>query len=216
MGEGMDKETRTESRDKKRTVIVGISGASGIIYGIRTVKVLKELGYKTEVILSKEARKVAKIECNMDLDYFFKTQDSLVYEEDQIEAPPSSSSHIVETRGMVIVPCSIKTLAEIANGIASNLLSRTALNFLRVRKRLILVVRETPLGTIELLNALKVSKAGGIIMPASPGFYHSPQGVDDLINFIVGKILDLLKISNSLYKHWHSVTINHIPCDQTS
>lgn len=212
----MDEKTGTESRDKKRNVVIGISGASGIIYGIRTVKVLNDLGYKTEVIISNEARKVAKIECNMDIDSFFKDKNSILYEEDEIEAPPSSSSHIIESKGMVIVPCSIKTLAEIANGIGSNLLSRSALNFLRTRKRLILVIRETPLGSIELLNALKVSRAGGIIMPASPGFYHNPQSVDDLINFVVGKILDLLKIPNSLYKHWNSVTTNHIPCDQIS
>ncbi|BFH73407.1 UbiX family flavin prenyltransferase [Sulfurisphaera javensis] len=212
----MDEKARTESRDKKGTVIIGISGASGVIYGIRTIKILNELGYHTEVILSKEAKKVAKVECGIDLESFFNGLNSVVYEEDQIEAPPSSSSHIVETEGMVIVPCSIKTLAEIANGIASNLLSRSALNFLRVRKTLILVIRETPLGTIELINALKVSRAGGIIMPASPGFYHNPQNINDLINFIVGKILDLLKIPNSLYKHWNSVTVNRIPCDQIS
>jgi len=206
----------TKNGDKKGTIVVGISGASGIIYGLKTIKILYELGYETETILSAEARKVSKLECDMDIDSYLQKYSSKVYMEYQIEEPPSSSSHVVETEGMVIVPCSIKTLAEIANGIASNLLSRTALNFLRVKKTLVLVIRETPLGTIELSNALKVSRAGGIILPASPGFYHNPQTIDDLINFVVGKILDLLKIPNSLYEHWNKVSTNHNLCDQIS
>lgn len=212
----MVEETRTENRNKKGTIVVGISGASGIIYSLKTVKTLYELGYEIEIILSAEARKVSRLECNMDIDSYLSKFSSKIYMEYQLEAPPSSSSHIVETEGMVIVPCSTKTLAEIANGLASNLLSRTALNFLRVKKPIILVIRETPLGTIELTNALKVSKVGGIILPASPGFYHNPRTIDDLINFIVGKILDLLKIQNSLYKHWNEVSTNQAPCDQTS
>ena len=212
----MAKRTRVKSENKKGTVVVGISGASGIIYGLKTVKALYELGYETEIILSEEARKVAKIECDIDIDSYLQKYSSKIYMEYQIEEPPSSSSHIIETEGMVIVPCSIKTLAEIANGIASNLLSRAALNFLRVRKTLILVIRETPLGTIELSNALKVSKAGGIILPASPAFYHNPRTIDDLVNFIVGKILDLLGIPNQLYKHWDRINIAHNLCDQIS
>ena len=212
----MAQKAGAESGYKKGTIIIGISGASGIIYGLKTVKTLYEIGYETEIILSAEARKIAKLECDMDIDSYLQKYSSKVYMEYQIEEPPSSSSHVVETEGMIIVPCSIKTLAEIANGIASNLLSRAALNFLRVKKTLILVIRETPLGTIELSNALKVSKAGGIILPASPGFYHNPQTIDDLVNFIVGKILDLLKIPNSLYKHWNKVNIAHNPCDQIS
>lgn len=212
----MDEETRTESRSKKGTIIIGITGASGIIYGIRTVKVLSELGYKLEIIISKEAKKVAEVECGIKLEDYISKTNSVIYNENEIEAPPSSSSHIVKTEGMVIVPCSIKTLGEIANGIASNLLSRTALNVLRVRKPLVLVIRETPLGIIELSNALKVAKAGGIILPASPGFYHRPKSIDDLVNFVVGKILDMLKIPNSLYEHWEGVNIDHSPCDQIS
>ena len=212
----MAQEAGAKSGNKKGTIVIGISGASGIIYGLKTVKTLYELGYETEIILSQEARKVAKLECDIDIDSYLQKYSSKIYMEYQIEEPPSSSSHIVETEGMVIVPCSIKTLAEIANGIASNLLSRAALNFLRMKKTLILVIRETPLGTIELSNALKVSKAGGIILPASPGFYHNPQTIDDLVNFIVGKILDLLKIPNSLYRHWNKVSTNRNLCDQIS
>ncbi|MDT7875996.1 UbiX family flavin prenyltransferase [Sulfolobaceae archaeon RB850M] len=218
MGEGMAKEARaTETAaEKKGTVIVGITGASGVIYGVRTVSSLVKLGYKVEVIVTRGAIKVAEKECKMDLLSTLRRFNIPLYGEEEIEAPPSSSSYVVKTKGMAIAPCSIRSLAEIANGIASNLITRTALNFLRTRKRLVLLIRETPWGVIELENALKVARAGGIILPASPGFYHYPKSVDDMINFIVGKVLDMLGIKNSLYKRWDNTKSDLNPCDQIS
>ncbi|MDT7860751.1 MAG: UbiX family flavin prenyltransferase [Saccharolobus sp.] len=189
-------------KGKTKRIIIGISGASGSIYGLRTVEVLNNLGYEVHVIVSKSALKVAQKELNINLIDELKRYTPYIYNQTQIEAAPSSSSFSVTAKGMIIIPCSIKTLAEIANGIGSNLISRTALNFIRTKKRLVLVIRETPLGAIELENALKLAKIGVIIMPASPAFYVIPKTIDDMIDFIVGKALDLLGIKHNIYKRW--------------
>jgi len=189
-------------KGKTKRIIIGISGASGSIYGLRTVEVLNDLGYEVHVIVSKSALKVAQKELNINLIDELKRYTPYIYNQTQIEAAPSSSSFSVTAKGMIIIPCSIKTLAEIANGIGSNLISRTALNFIRTKKRLVLVIRETPLGAIELENALKLAKIGVIIMPASPAFYVIPKTIDDMIDFIVGKALDLLGIKHNIYKRW--------------
>ncbi|AWR99547.1 UbiX family flavin prenyltransferase [Metallosphaera hakonensis] len=200
MDEGLAKETRTSKN--KGEVIVGVSGASGVIYGISMVKTLLSLRYKPIVILTKGSLKVGKAEQGIDLVSTMKELTDEVYMENELDAPTSSSSSIVKTLGMAITPCSIRTLAQISSGISSNLLTRTAINMLRLRKRLVLVVRETPLGTIELENALKASRAGAIILPASPGFYIKPKTIEDLINFVVGKTLDALEIDHDVYKRW--------------
>ncbi|BDB97576.1 UbiX family flavin prenyltransferase [Saccharolobus caldissimus] len=189
-------------KGKAKRIIIGISGASGSIYGLRTVEVLNNLGYEVHVIVSKSALKVAQKELNINLIDELKRYTPHIYKQTQIEAAPSSSSFSITAKGMVIIPCSIKTLAEIANGIGSNLISRTALNFIRTKKRLVLVIRETPLGAIELENALKLAKIGVIIMPASPAFYVMPKTINDIIDFIVGKALDLLGIKHNIYKRW--------------
>lgn len=158
MDERLAKETGTGKTKGK--VVVGITGASGVIYGISMVKTLVSLGFDPVVIVSRGALKVAKAEQGEDLHSRVKEIAKEVYLENEMDASPSSSSALVKTKGMAIIPCSIRTLAQIASGISSNLISRTAINILRLRKRLVLVVRETPLGTIELENALKVSYAG--------------------------------------------------------
>ncbi|ACP46042.1 3-octaprenyl-4-hydroxybenzoate carboxy-lyase [Sulfolobus islandicus Y.G.57.14] len=200
---GLAKEAGTKSgREKAKRVIIGISGASGTIYGIRTVQFLNELGYETHIIISKSAEKVAQKELGINLIEELKKYSSNIYIQSQIEAAPSSSSFSITSESMIIIPCSIKTLAEIANGIGSNLLSRTALNFIRTNKKLVLVIRETPLGAIELENALKLARLGVLIMPASPAFYILPKTIDEMVNFVVGKALDLLGINHDIYKRW--------------
>ncbi|ACP35792.1 UbiX family flavin prenyltransferase [Saccharolobus islandicus] len=200
---GLAKEAGTKSgREKAKRVIIGISGASGTIYGIRTVQFLNELGYETHIIISKSAEKVAQKELGINLIEELKKYSSNIYIQSQIEAAPSSSSFSITSESMIIIPCSIKTLAEIANGIGSNLLSRTALNFIRTNKKLVLVIRETPLGAIELENALKLARLGVLIMPASPAFYILPKTIDEMVNFVVGKALDLLGIKHDIYKRW--------------
>ncbi len=202
MDERMDEKTGTEGRPKKKAVVIGITGASGIVYGLRAVESLSQLGYPVFALITNGALKVAERESSIDLRKEISKYTKNVFMEDEIDAPTSSSSFLVSTKGMAIIPCSIRTLAEVAHGIASNLVTRTAINFIRMRKRLTLVIRETPLGPLELENALKLSRIGVVILPASPGFYTRPKTIDDVINFVVGKTLDSLGIENSLYKRW--------------
>jgi 4-hydroxy-3-polyprenylbenzoate decarboxylase len=180
-------------------IIIAISGASGSVYGIRLVKELA----KEEVflIVSNAAKKVIAYECPKE---FNEIKDKVkIYSEDDIEAGIASSSF--GTDAMVICPCSMKTLAAISIGYADNLITRCADIMIRERKKLILVPREMPLSEIQLENMLKLSRIGVTIMPACPGWYHKPKKLDEIINFVIGKVLDQLEIKNKLYKRWEGV-----------
>jgi len=185
-------------------VVVGLTGASGVIYGLRTIQILSKVKEVNElnVILSRNFIKVSEIEClgKDELIKFIRRFTNNIYFDDDFQSPLASSSYIVDA--VVIAPCSLKTLSDIANSRPDTLISRSAVNALRLRRRVVLVLRETPLSTIDLLNALKASIAGAIILPASPAFYHDPKSIQDLIDFIVGKILDILGISHELYRRW--------------
>ena len=185
-----------------KRIIVGITGASGVIYGIRLLEVLKELDMETHLVLTDGAKK------NILLETTHTVEDvkGLAYKVHNIKnlaAPISSGSF--KTEGMVIAPCTIKTLSGVAHSYAENLLIRAADVTLKERRRLILVVRETPLhrGHLELMN--QVAALGGVILPPVPAFYHSPRRIEDLINHTIGKILDLVEIDHSLYKRWEGV-----------
>jgi 4-hydroxy-3-polyprenylbenzoate decarboxylase len=185
-----------------KRIIVGITGASGVIYGIRLLEVLKELDMETHLVLTEEAQ------MNILLETTHTVEDvkGLAYKVHNIKnlaAPISSGSF--KTEGMVIAPCTIKTLSGVAHSYAENLLIRAADVTLKERRRLILVVRETPLhkGHLELMN--QVSDLGGVILPPVPAFYHSPRRIEDLIDHTIGKILDLMEIDHSLYKRWEGV-----------
>jgi len=180
-------------------VIVGISGASGVIYGVRLLQALKELGVETHLILTNTAVKVAKIEHGLDKEDIIKLSDKY-YDINDLFAPIASGSFIHE--GMVIAPCSMKTLAGLASGYADNLLLRAADVCLKERRKLILVVRETPLNIIHLKNMLTLAEAGAVILPAMPAFYCKPKTIDDLVNYVVGRILDQLGITHEIYKRW--------------
>ncbi|NON62205.1 MULTISPECIES: UbiX family flavin prenyltransferase [Acidianus] len=193
---------KTRANKGKRPIVIGISGASGVIYGIRTIQVLHELGYPVYAIVSSSAKKVCKIENEFDINEEIVKYTSFIYSDKDLDASTSSSSFTVLTKGMIIIPCSIKTMALIASGVTSTLISRTAINFLRTKGKLVLVIRETPLGSIELKNALTISRSGGIILPASPGFYSKPKTIQDMIDFIVGKALDMVGIDHRIYKRW--------------
>jgi len=187
-----------------KRIIVGITGASGVIYGIRLLEVLKEQGMETHLVLTDEAKKNILLETTSTVE----DVEGLAYRVHNIRdlaAPISSGSFT--TDGMVIAPCTIKTLSGVAHSYSENLLLRAADVTLKERRTLILVVRETPLhkGHLELMN--RVADLGGIILPPVPAFYHSPRSISDLIDYTIGKILDVMKIDNSLYKRWEGASV---------
>jgi 4-hydroxy-3-polyprenylbenzoate decarboxylase len=178
--------------------VVAVTGASGSIYARRLLEELKRSGHETLLLISDEAKNVIKQE-NEDLQKFM-TLATQTFSEHDLDSPVSSGS--VKTAGMVVVPCSMKTAAHIAHGLSGNAITRAADVTLKERRPLILVPRETPLSTIQLRNLLRVSGAGAIVLPAMPAFYTKPKSVDDMVNFIVGRILDLLNVPHNLFPRW--------------
>ncbi len=174
-----------------KRVIVGITGASGAIYAKRLIEVLTKNKFSVEVIPSEMGNKVFEYELNTSIAKFVsRFRNVTLYEPTDLFAPPSSGSH--RTVGMVVIPCSVGTLGHIANGIISNLLHRAADVTLKERRKLILVVRETPLNRTHIENMLKVTDAGATILPASPAFYNKPKHIGELVDFIVERTLRIL------------------------
>ena len=182
-------------------LIVALTGGSGIIYGIKLIESLHSLNLETHLVISEWGEKTIKIETDRDLPYL-KNLASHYYDNTNLAAPISSGSF--KTRGMVIIPCSMKTLASIANGFDDNLISRAASVCIKENRKLVIVPRETPLSKIHLQNMVKLSELGVTILPAMPGFYHHPITIDDLLNHIVGKVLDQFDIDNNMFKRWGS------------
>jgi 4-hydroxy-3-polyprenylbenzoate decarboxylase len=187
-----------------KRVIVGITGASGSIYGKRTVEVLVSNGYEVDLVFSKMGRKVFEYELEEIVENFlskFPKRKVRVFSYDDLFAPPSSGSY--QALGMVIIPCSAGTLSHIANGIIENLIHRAADVCLKEKRPLVLVLRETPLNRIHIENMLKITDAGGVVLPACPAFYSKPQSIDDLVDFIVERSLRaLLRKELNLIKNW--------------
>jgi len=183
-------------RRKKVTVeriVVGITGASGSIYGKRTVEVLVANGYSVDLILSETGKKVFAYEIGIKVEDFVRElpQEQVnLYSPDDLFAPPSSGSY--RTIGMVIVPCSAGTLGHIANGVTRNLIHRAADVTLKERRPLVLVFRETPLNRVHVENMLKAIDAGATVLPACPAFYGKPSSVKELVDFVVERALRLL------------------------
>jgi 4-hydroxy-3-polyprenylbenzoate decarboxylase len=187
------------SETKHDKIVVGFSGASGIIYGIRLLEILHSINIQTYLIISEWAKKNIEIETDKTLEYV-KSLSSVNYDNFKLDASVSSGSFLHD--GMVIVPCSMKSLSSIANGYDDTLISRAASVTLKESRKLIIVPRETPLSRIHLENMIKLQEAGAIILPAMPGFYHNPSTIDEIIDHLVGKILDQLKIEHDLFKRW--------------
>jgi flavin prenyltransferase len=184
---------------KKLRIIVGISGATGAIFGIRLLEALRDVGVETHLILSKWAETTIKLETNYSVEDVVKLA-SIVHSPTNQAASISSGSFRVD--GMVIAPCSMKTLAAIRMGYSENLLGRAADVILKERKKLVLLTRETPLNDIHLENMLFLSRMGAVILPPVPAFYNRPSTIDDIINHIVARTLDQFGIENSLTKRW--------------
>ncbi len=175
--------------------LVAITGASGICYGLRLLEALQ--GEK-EIIVSEIGKEVMTHETRIDTETLSKYGS--VYNDDDLFAPSASGTHKIDA--MIICPCSQSTLAKISNGIADSLITRSASVMLKEGRKLILVTRETPLSVIMLENELKLAKSGATILPASPGFYKHQHTVNELIDFIVGKILDQLGQNHELFERW--------------
>lgn len=180
-------------------LIVAITGSSGTVYGKRLLEVCNENNIETSFIISPAAEKILGIELNARVQDLSKMADH-AYGYTELEAPISSGSF--KTDGMVIVPCSINTLCSIASGVTNNLITRAADVTLKEGRKLILVPRETPLHYIHLKKMVDLSRAGATLLPAAPGFYQRPDSIEDLVDFIVGKILDQFDIDHGLYEPW--------------
>jgi 4-hydroxy-3-polyprenylbenzoate decarboxylase len=187
--------------EEVRKLIVGISGATGAIYGIRLLEVLSKSDVETHLIITEAAEQTILMETNWKVEDV-KSLAKVPYDIKNLGGDISSGSFLSE--GMVIIPCSIKSLSGIANSFNENLLIRTADVTLKERRKLVLVVRETPLhlGHIELM--LQASRMGAILLPPVPAFYFYPKTIDDLINHTVGKVLDHFGMNHHLFNRWGS------------
>ncbi len=178
--------------------VVAVTGASGSVYARRLLQELKRAGHTTFLLVSDEAKNVIRHE-GEDLQRFTELA-TRAFSEHEMDCPASSGS--VRTAGMIVVPCSMKTLSAIIQGFSDNAITRAADVALKERRTLILVPRETPLSTVHLRNLLRASQAGAIILPAMPAFYTKPKTIDDMVDFIVGRILDLINVPHNLYPRW--------------
>lgn len=185
--------------DRQR-IIVAITGATGAIYGIRLLEALRGCsGFEVHLVLSNWAEKTIALETGYTVQEVISLADC---QHDLNDVGASIASGSFKTAGMVIIPCSMKTLAGIAHGFAGNLIIRAADVMLKERKKLILVPRETPLSVIHLENMLTVTRAGGCLIPPMPAFYNHPASIDDLVNHLVGRVMDQLGIPNDLVRRW--------------
>ncbi|MFQ6081581.1 MAG: UbiX family flavin prenyltransferase [Candidatus Bathyarchaeia archaeon] len=180
-------------------LIVAITGASGVVYGKRLLEVLRGRGVETHLVVSKAAERVIEHELEITREDLEKLADH-AYDVDDLTAPLVSGSF--KTDGMIVTPCSMKTLAGIAHGYSENLVLRAADVTLKERRRLVLVPRETPLSVVHLQNMLELARQGVIMVPAMPAYYHKPKNIDGLVDYVVGKVLDCLGIDHALFGRW--------------
>jgi 4-hydroxy-3-polyprenylbenzoate decarboxylase len=194
-------------------VTVAITGASGAVYGIKLIKVLLESEYKINLVISGAGIEILSHELGIkwrgeaetvekEVNQYFQAKKNKIryFSVDNLLAPLSSGSYCQNI--MIICPCSMGALSRIASGHSGNLIERTADVFIKEGRKLLLVPRETPLSRIHLENMLKLSSLGATILPAMPAFYTKPEKIEDMVDFVVGKILDVLKIKHNLFKRW--------------
>lgn len=180
-------------------LIIGITGSTGVIYGIRMLEVLKDAGVETHLIMSEWAEKCISMETKYDVEHV-KSLATSISDEKNMAASISSGTH--KTDGMIVIPCSMKSLSSIANGYDETLVARAAGVTLKESRKLILVARETPLTAINLGNMLKLAQLGVVIMPPVTEFYTNPTSIDAMVDHIVGKCLDQFDIDHDLFTRW--------------
>jgi 4-hydroxy-3-polyprenylbenzoate decarboxylase len=180
-------------------LIIGITGSTGVIYGIRLLETLKKLNVETHLIMSEWATKCLGMETEYSPDQV-KSLANTVSDEHNMAASISSGTHKVD--GMIVAPCSMKTLSSIANGYDETLVARSAAVTIKEGRKLVLMVRETPLSAINLENMLKLARLGIIILPPVTEFYTKPKSIDDIVNHGVGKCLDQFDLEHDLYPRW--------------
>jgi len=201
----------TADNPQIRHFVVAITGASGSVYGLRLISELLRSGERVSLILTSAGRQVMNHETGLEWSAEIKVQRQQVQEYfasiavdclaiDDFWAGAASGSAAADA--MIVAPCSMGTLGRIAAGLSGNLLERAADVMLKERRSLLLVPRETPFNNIHLENLLRLSQSGAIILPAMPGFYHGPETIEDLVDFVVGKILDQLDVQHSLFTRW--------------
>ncbi len=203
----------TDSTPRRPTIAVGVTGASGAIYAVRTIAALLEAGCHLEIVFSDYGRRLLVDELGPDakVDRFVdwlaerygegvRRGSSVIFSNKDMGATIASGSH--QCQGMVVVPCSMKTLAGVAHGLSRSLIERAADVMLKERRRLVLVPRETPMSLPELKNLVAAAEAGAMILPAMPGFYQQPKTIDDLASFVAGKILNALGFEQHLFPPW--------------
>jgi 4-hydroxy-3-polyprenylbenzoate decarboxylase len=182
-----------------KRIVIGISGASGVIYGIRMLEMLKETDFETHLIISESGR------LNIEIETGYKPEEveamaNFIYDDKDMAAALSSGSFLTE--GMVVIPCTIKSLSGIANSYNENLLVRAADVTLKEKRKLVLVVRETPLHIGHLRLMTLAAEMGAHLLPPVPSFYHRPKTIEDIIDQTIGKIFDYFSIQHDLFKRW--------------
>ena len=191
----------------QKRLIIGIAGASGVIYGVRMLEVLKHQGIETHLIISDAGKLNIRIETDYDVDEVLAMAD-ITYNNKDIAASVASGSFL--TMGMVVAPCTVKTLSGIANSFNDNLLIRAADVQLKEKRKLALLFRETPLHKGHLRLLTQAADMGAHIIPPVPAFYHHPKTIDDIINQSVGKVLDYIGIEHDLFKRWDNSQLDKL------
>ncbi|MDF2619336.1 MAG: 3-octaprenyl-4-hydroxybenzoate carboxy-lyase [Xanthobacteraceae bacterium] len=182
-----------------RRMVVGITGATGIVYGVRLLKALRQLEIESHLVVSKAGEMTRAYETEMSSEELRSLAD-VVYSPSDIAAPISSGSF--RTMGMIVAPCSVRSMSDIAHGVTSGLISRAADVCLKERRRLVLMLRETPLHAGHLKSMLAITEMGGIIAPPVPAFYARPQSLDDMVTHTIGRVLDLFDLDLKAFPRW--------------
>ncbi len=189
-----------------KKIIVGITGASGVVYGVRLLEALKSTGIETHLVVSKAAQLTLSQETSLKATDLQKLAD---YNYQPVDIGASIASGSFRAEGMIVAPCSVKTMSEIATGVTSGLISRAADVCLKERRKLVLMVRESPLHLGHLRTMAALAEMGAVIAPPLPAFYPKPENIDTLINHNIGRILDLFEVENSLVERWKGLKPRH-------